>query len=240
MALMNEFKVIGDWLFKHRSFIPLLIIPFLFYCVLTPLEIYIQNSLFYTGLAISYLGECIRIYTVAYVPDGTSGRNTREQLATSLNKQGIYSTVRHPLYLGNFFIFLGPFIFSGNIYGIIIFTLLFCIYYERIMFAEEVFLMDKFEKEFEKWTLRTPAFLPNPMLFTPSKTKFSLRKVLQREYSGICGVFLIFTILLAYRNYLFNIIPILSDKWKVLFIINTLLYISLRAYKKIRRRKNYF
>ena len=108
MALKNEFEVIGNWLFKYRSFLPLIIIPFLFYCLLTPLEIYIQKILLYTGITISYMGECIRIFTIAYVPAGTSGRNTKQQLASKLNKYGIYSTVRHPLYLGNFFIFLGP------------------------------------------------------------------------------------------------------------------------------------
>ena len=116
MALINEFKDTGNWLFRYRSFLPLIIIPFLFYCLLTPIETCIQKSLLYSGIAISYIGECIRIYTIAYVPTGTSGRNTKQQLATSLNIQGIYSIVRHPLYLGNFFIFLGPFIFTGNIY----------------------------------------------------------------------------------------------------------------------------
>ena len=128
MALKNEFEVAGNWLFKYRSYIPCLIIPFLLYSILTPLDIYIQKKLFYTGLTISYIGECIRIYTIAYVPAGTSGRNTKQQFATSLNKFGIYSIVRHPLYLGNFLIFLGPFIYTGNIYGISIFILFFCIY----------------------------------------------------------------------------------------------------------------
>ena len=121
MALKNEFEVTGNWMFKYRSFLPLFIIPFLFYCTLIPIEIYIQKILLYTGIGISFTGECIRIFTIAYVPSGTSGRNTKQQLASKLNRHGIYSTVRHPLYLGNFFIFLGPFIFTGNIYGIIIF-----------------------------------------------------------------------------------------------------------------------
>ena len=85
MALKNEFEITGNWLFKYRSFLPLIIIPFLFYCVLTPFEMYIQNRLFYTGLAISYLGECIRIYTIAYVPVRTSGRNTKQQLLFQLS-----------------------------------------------------------------------------------------------------------------------------------------------------------
>ena len=234
MALINEFKDTGNWLFKYRSFLPLIIIPFLFYCLLTPLETCIQKSLLYTGIAISYIGESIRIYTIAYVPAGTSGRNTKQQLATSLNKQGIYSIVRHPLYLGNFFIFLGPFIYTGNIYGIIIFILIFWIYYERIMFAEEAFLMDNFKDKYKQWSFKTPAIIPNPFLYSRINSKFSLLKVFEREYSGICGIIVIFTLLLAYRNYSFNVVPILSDYWKVLFIVNTMLYISLRTFKKFR------
>ncbi len=235
MTLNNEFESTGNWLFKNRSFLPLIIIPFLFYCLHTTIETYIHKTLLYGGLTISYLGEFIRILSIAYVPDGSSGRNTKQQLASTLNMYGVYSIVRHPLYLGNFFIFLGPFIFTGNIYGIIIFILIFWIYYERIMFAEEAFLMDKFDDEYQEWSLKTPAFIPNPILYSRINAKFLLNKVLEREYSGICGIIVIFSILLAYRNYYFNVIPILSDNWKVLFIVNTMLYISLRSYKKIRR-----
>ena len=237
MTLKEEFKSTGNWLFKYRSFLPLIIVPFLFYCLLTHLEMYIQKGLFYTGLAISYIGECIRIYTVAYIPTGTSGRNTKQQIATSLNTQGIYSIVRHPLYLGNFFIYLGPFIFTGNIYGILIFILIFWIYYERIMYAEEAFLMDKFKPQYQEWSLRTPCIIPKPSLYTHINAKFSLRKVLEKEYSGICGIIVIFTILLAFRNYYFNATPLLSNIWRLLFILNIVLYISLKTSKIIRRIK---
>lgn len=232
MSLKSEFESTGNWLFKHRSYLPLLIFPLLFYTLLTPLQTQSQNILLLVGITVSLLGECLRIYTIAFVPHGTSGRNTKKQLAKSLNTDGIYSTVRHPLYLGNFLMFLGPFIFSGNLYGIMIFVLIFWIYYERIMYAEESFLTLKFGNAYEEWSSRTPAFIPNFLLFSPQNTKFSLIKVLKREYSGICSILAIFTTIVSFRNYLFNISPILSYNWKVLFVINTLLYISLRTYKK--------
>ena len=237
MSLKNEFANTGNWLFKRRSFLPLIIIPFLFYCLLTALNnnYYI---LFYAGLTVSLLGECIRIFTIAFVPAGTSGRNTKQQLATSLNTTGIYSTLRHPLYLGNFLMFLGPFIFTGHIYGVIIFILIFWIYYERIMFAEEAFLITRFGNEYERWSSKTPPFIPNISAYSSTNSKFSLRKVLEREYSGICGVFLIFTILLVFRNYYFNFYPIISDVWTVIFISNIFMYIILRTFKKIRWRKS--
>ena len=171
MSLINEFSNTGNWLFKRRSFLPLIIIPFLFYCLLTPLN----NSyyiLFYAGLTVSLLVECIRIFTIAFVPAGTSGRNTKQQLETSLNTTGIYSTLRHPLYLGNFLMFLGPFIFTGHIYGVIIFILIFWIYYERIMFAEEAFLITRFGNEYERWSSKTPPFIPNISAYSSTNSKF--------------------------------------------------------------------
>ena len=41
------------------------------------------------------------LYCWAYTKN-TSGRNTHDQVADSLNTSGIYSIVRHPLYVGNF------------------------------------------------------------------------------------------------------------------------------------------
>ena len=237
MSLKNEFAISGNWLFKHRSYLPLIILPLLFYSLFTPVGTSF-NLLFYIGLSVSLLGECIRIITVAFVPAGTSGRNTKQQKATSLNQTGIYSIVRHPLYLGNFLIFLGPFIFTGNIYGIIIFILSFWIYYERIMYAEETFLISKFGSEYENWSSKTPAFLPNIASYTPTKSIFSFRKVLEGEYSGIYGVFVIFTLLLVFRNYNLNITPIISNLWKGVFLGNTLIYITLRTLKKRGRRNN--
>jgi protein-S-isoprenylcysteine O-methyltransferase Ste14 len=237
MSLNNEFEATGNWLFKHRSYLPLIIVPFLFYCLLFTVNNF-YNTLFYAGLTVSLLGECVRIFTIGFVPAGTSGRNTKQQLAISLNQTGIYSTVRHPLYLGNFFIYLGPFIFAGNIYGIIIFVLVFWIYYERIMFAEEAYLIKSFGIEYENWSIKTPAFIPNIILYSPINSKFSLKKVLESEYSGICGIFIIFTILLAFRNYYFNFHPIISHTWSVIIISNIFVYIILRTLKKIRQRKS--
>ena len=234
MSLKNEFAISGNWLFKHRSYLPLIILPLLFYSLFTSVGTSF-NLLFYIGLSVSLLGECIRIITVAFVPAGTSGRNTKQQKATSLNQTGIYSIVRHPLYLGNFLMFLGPFIFTGNIYSIIIFILSFWIYYERIMYAEETFLISKFGSEYENWSSKTPAFIPNISSYTPTKSIFSFRKVLEGEYSGIYGVFVIFALLLAFRNYNLNITPIISNAWEGIFLVNTLIYITLRTLKKKRR-----
>ena len=52
-------------------------------------------------------GLALRAYTVCTTPKGTSGRNTARQVADHLNTKGIYSVVRHPLYLANYLIWAG-------------------------------------------------------------------------------------------------------------------------------------
>ena len=90
-----------------------------------------------------------------------SGRNTVQgQIADELNTKGLYSIVRNPLYVGNYFLWLGIAMLTCNPWFIAIFTLIFWIYYERIVFAEEEFLRKKFGDAYLEWTVRTPIFIP--------------------------------------------------------------------------------
>ena len=153
MALQEEFEKQGLWLFTYRSILPLIILvigtilylrteiyPETFVLEETPYEIYYETIC----LLVSLFGLVIRIYTVGHSAKNTSGRNTEQQVADSINTTGIYSAVRHPLYLGNFFMWLGPAMLTGNFWFIIAFGLFYWVYYERIMFAEEQFLRKKF------------------------------------------------------------------------------------------------
>ena len=53
------------------------------------------------------MGFLFRAWAIGTTPAGTSGRNTKEQVAEVLNSTGIYSIVRHPLYVGNYFMWIG-------------------------------------------------------------------------------------------------------------------------------------
>jgi hypothetical protein len=66
----------------------------------------------------------------------------------------------------------------------VIYTLLFWLYYERIMFAEEAFLRERFASQFEEWAARTPAVIPRFSNWRRPMLTFSLRTVLRREYSA--------------------------------------------------------
>ncbi len=196
MALIQSFEKTGNTLFKYRGQIPVLIfllaIPIL---IFTNTELYLQlfvgqrQILRVILIVLAFLttlsGLVLRAYTVSTTPKGTSGRNTDKQVANTLNTMGIYSVVRHPLYLANYLIWAGILIFSMNIWALIIVSLVYWIYYERIMFAEEAFLRSKFGQDFEDWANRVPAFLPQWSLFEKGDMQFSFKTFLRREYATL-------------------------------------------------------
>jgi len=146
-------------------------------------------------MGVSFAGFLIRCITIGYVPEGTSGRNTKQQRADRLNTTGMYSVVRHPLYLGNFLIILGMMMFTQVWWIVLISVLMFWIYYERIIFAEEEFLRKKFGNLFLEWAEKTPAFLPRIKKWQKPDLPFSFRTVLNREYTGFFIITSSFTLL---------------------------------------------
>ena len=137
----------------------------------------------------------MRAYTIGCAAPGTSGRNREAQIAESLNTTGAYSLVRHPLYLANAVMWLGPLLYPRQAWPAAVLALGFWLYYERIMFAEEEFLRGKYGQTFIEWAARTPAFLPNFRHWVPSNAPFNFRVVLRREYSGLLLLVLIFAAL---------------------------------------------
>lgn len=189
MPLREEFESNGNWLFVRRSWLPLVLYAFaLLIMFLYPDDTHLAITDSTWGvicMVVSFAGLAVRAFTVGYTPKGTSGRNTTAgQVAESLNQTGIYSVVRHPLYLGNYFMWLGLFMFLGLWWFVAICSLAYWLYYERIMFAEEEFLRKSYSRQYESWAGRTPAFLPKLSGWLPNTVSFSLKNVLKREYNG--------------------------------------------------------
>ncbi len=205
MAFINSFEKEGNTLFKHRGEIPvvlfLLAIPVV-YLTHSRMRVETRQIIMWLAIGLSILGFVIRAISIATTPKGTSGRNTKEgQVAESLNTTGIYSTVRHPLYLGNYFMWIGIVMFTFNWWFVITVTLAFWLYYERIMFAEERFLERKFGDAYMNWANATPAFIPCLRKYKKNVVPFSFVSVLRREYSGILATVMGFVFIDDLRRY---------------------------------------
>jgi protein-S-isoprenylcysteine O-methyltransferase Ste14 len=206
MALIHSLEKSGNYLFKFRGQIPvilfLLAIPAIYatdYTCVTanPVCYWILFSL---AIALSIFGQVIRAIAIGTSQKNTSGRNTKEQVAEALNTKGIYSTMRHPLYVGNYFMWIGIVSFTFNSWFVLVVSLAFWLYYERIMFAEERFLERKFGQEYLDWSLKVPAFIPSFKNYEKSSVPFSIKTIMRREYSGISATVLGFFFVDVIRN----------------------------------------
>jgi protein-S-isoprenylcysteine O-methyltransferase Ste14 len=235
MALVHEFENSGNWLFRRRSWLPVFMviagIVMMYLGNRQAIIFDLRDEMIFLG--ISLLGQVIRIITVGFAPRNTSGRNTvAGQIADELNITGIYSIVRHPLYVGNFFMWLGPVLFLRSAWFTVVFGLLYWLYYERIMFAEEQFLRRRFGEAYDKWSETVSAFIPFSFRYIPSKLPFSVRNVLKREYNGFVNIFLIFLLLDLFRNYFLTERIYLTKIWLWLFAGAVLIWILVRAIHK--------
>ncbi|EMF81457.1 phospholipid methyltransferase [Leptospira weilii serovar Topaz str. LT2116] len=198
MALIEEFESQGNFLFRWRSYIPGIILVL---CLgLLPFYRFPGDSynyhLYYQSFCfvISILGLFVRSFVIGYAPARTSGRNTKEQVADLVNQEGIYSLIRHPLYVGNFLMYLGAVLFLKNFLIAAVFILFFWVYYERIMFAEEQFLRKKFGEAYLSWANNVPAFIPKFGDYKKPTLPFSVRNVIKREYPSLFGILVIFSV----------------------------------------------
>lgn len=235
MALVHEFENSGNWLFKRRSWLPAFLIiaaiVLMYFGNRQAILFDMRDEIIF--LCVSLFGELVRVYTVGFAPKNTSGRNTvNGQLADELNVTGIYSVVRHPLYLGNFFMWLGPVLFLRSAWFTVVFILVYWLYYERIMFAEEQFLRKKFGGIYDKWSEKVSPFIPMSFNFVPSKLKFSFKNVLKREYNSFVNIFVIFTLLDLFRNYFLSERIYITDLWIYLMASAFVIWIVIRTIHK--------
>jgi len=239
MALIHSLEKQGNTLFKYRSYIPLVLlipaIPIIYYTPARTLDPDIRCWVNYIALIFSLLGIIIRAIAIATTPKGTSGRNTEKQVAESLNSSGIYSIVRHPLYLGNFFMWMGIVLFTYNFWFFVVVGLAFWLYYERIMFAEERFLERKFGDAYLTWSLQAPAFIPAFRLWKKPETPFSWISILRREYSGWLATAICFAFIEVLRNYFDIRTLVISDYTLIILVAVAVIALVLRSLKHYTR-----
>jgi len=192
--LTDELARQGDWLFRRRSYVPLVLLPFAVLVLATHTRPWTDSLLlrrvYELGcLFVSLLGVTARVLALGWARPGSSGRNTTEQIADHLNVTGIYSVCRHPLYLGNILMMLGILLFTHSLLFALAGLLVYVLVYERIIAAEERFLEQKFGESFRRWAAGRPALIPKWSLWVRPPQPFSVRAAVKGEFYGVTALF---------------------------------------------------
>jgi protein-S-isoprenylcysteine O-methyltransferase Ste14 len=233
-------EVHGNFLFKYRGELPVALIPpglLIFYYQITSTPGFDWAGFLawykFPCLGVVLLGQLIRSYAIAYAAVHTSGRNIHGQLANVVNNTGLYSMVRHPLYLGNFFMALGVAMLSCSVWFVLVYILAFWIYYERIIYAEEHFISQKFDEQLQAWAAKTSTFIPSFGTFRKPATPFNWKKIIRQEKNGILATFGIFFIYNLVQNWTLNGKAWMGfDFWSIGFAASIVYYLVIRYLNK--------
>lgn len=234
MVMQESLRRSGDWLFRRRSYVPVVIFPAVIVTVAAqahPVPLEHERLWEAVCFLVSILGMAVRAWTIGTAPAHTSGRNQGRQIAAQLNTTGPYSLVRNPLYVGNALMWAGVVMYARSAWLAVAVALVFWLVYERIVYAEEEFLRERFGAAFTEWAAVTPPFIPSFRRYRPAGLAFSFRTVLRREYSGLFAVVILFTIeVLAWWR--FSTGQWYADPvWLSAAAAAGVLYLSLRAMK---------
>ncbi|MGD9537426.1 MAG: isoprenylcysteine carboxylmethyltransferase family protein [Alphaproteobacteria bacterium] len=241
MMLRDALARQGQLLFRWRSFLPLVLLPLLlvaFYHTGTIEPAFgaaVEHGWDGFCVVIGFLGLALRCAIVGFAPSGTSGRNTREQRADALNTTGLYSLVRHPLYLANFVMFVGMTLMVQVWWFTVIGVLAYWLYYERIAAAEEAFLERKFGRAYRDWARRTPAFVPRLKGWRRPALPFSWRTVLRREHHGFFLLVTVYTLIELVSDSVAERHWHLEQNWLAFFLAGAVTFLIVNQIKKRTR-----
>jgi protein-S-isoprenylcysteine O-methyltransferase Ste14 len=234
MGLREEFEATGTWLFRHRGYLPLLLSPVLVAAAASSSPLPDRRlQLVWEGACVLLAigGLALRVATIGFAPRATSGRGTGGPRAESLTTSGLYSVVRHPLYLGNYLMWLGVALFARAWWAPVIVTLVFWLYYERIMFAEEEFLRRRFGEHYASWAAETPAFLPRLDRWRSPDVGFCGLTVLRREPSSLLALVTALTALEFARDYADTGRLTLDPVWASILTVTLVMCLAARTVK---------
>ncbi len=239
MTILDQFVRDGDRLFRWRSYFPLLLVPALVAGIL------IDGSPFAgpgferlweaASVLVALSGLAVRAWAVGTAPAGTSERSTSSPRAAMLRTTGLYSTVRHPLYLANGLMALGIAMFPGLWYLPVITVLATIVYYERIAAREEAFLEGQFGGTFRDWAARVPAIVPRLSGYVASATPVSWRKILRGEFHGLLVIAASVAVLDACQAWRRDGTASVDPVWAWLAVVSVALFVVSQVVKKSTR-----
>jgi len=227
---------VGDFLFRWRSYLPLLLLPVAGVGIAQARYLFASHDADlvweFACLSLALAGLALRVWTVGVAARGTSGRNTRQQKATSLNTSGPYSIVRHPLYVANGMIVISLSLFMHGWIAPTVVTVLTIVYYTCIAWREEQFLRERFGTAFVEWAARVPAVLPVPGRYVPAARPFRLNVAVRREFYAASLILVAPFFLDMAEDYQDTGQLVFDPVWVVTATLGVLLFVILRYLKK--------
>lgn len=187
---------LGEWLFRHRTSIPLPIAAALLLIPPGWFPAPLSTSSAWPGVPIVLAGEALRCWAVHHI--GAISRTRSDRLGP-LVATGPFSLVRNPLYLGNILLWAG-FAVSSRLPALApVVVAVLALEYHAIVRWEERLLRSRIGAAYQTYTERVPRWIPlvRAPVLAPEGRAFSWRDTLYSERGTLIAIAAGFALLAA-------------------------------------------
>jgi protein-S-isoprenylcysteine O-methyltransferase Ste14 len=177
-------------------------------------------------LAIALLGLSIRLHLAGHEQMAPAGELLPKN---ELQISGLYSIVRHPVYLANFLTLVsGSLLFNSAVFTALVAAVA-LLYYERLTLAKERILLKRYGQEFSDWAARTPLVVPKFSAWKNPTTTFNFRAAIKREAVTFALIGVMFFILEALEGTVIDGLPFWEwvqnePTWIGLFVLSGVVF----------------
>ncbi len=167
---------IGRWLFQHRSYQFIALLPVLSLWGETGADLLTWSL----GLILGLVGGLLRLWCIGHI--GRSAR-TRKDKAKKLITTGPFALCRNPIYLANILAVSGFVIVCETVWYLPVYLIFAFSFYSLIVRYEEYLLHKKFGESYKQYKQSTPRWIPYPTGQSIGFPSYNLSEVLYREKS---------------------------------------------------------
>jgi protein-S-isoprenylcysteine O-methyltransferase Ste14 len=146
----------GGWLFRHRTSLPT---PIILAILVWPADQATSPWIVWAGLALTALGEIVRLWAVHHI--GTVSRTRTDRLGPLIS-DGPFAIVRNPLYSGNIALWVGFSLIARLPWLAPVVALLLGVEYHAIVRWEETLLESRLGDAYRRYAARVPRWIPKP------------------------------------------------------------------------------
>ncbi|MCG8336054.1 MAG: isoprenylcysteine carboxylmethyltransferase family protein [Proteobacteria bacterium] len=191
---------LGEILFRMRDYTP---IPFVIVMIIYPS---VNQTSLLAGTLLMLFGEIIRVKGVAHI--GGVSRTKTYSTGRKLITSGLFSHVRNPLYIGNFFLSVGIVVVSNvHPYFTAFFIAFFFMQYIPIVNWEESNLKNVFGKEFEDYISKVPRWIPSfsDKIGNKEAVKPDYKKAIKSEKNTLVAIVILYIVVLWRSGWFFPV-----------------------------------
>jgi len=235
-------SLLQDFGRRPRGIIPILIVPLATLLVVgyaSPLvSLHFHEVCEIFCLLLSFVGLAIRMLAAGYLSAEPTNDASPPRCRKTLFTDGIFSIVRYPRYLGDYFIGLGVVLIPFVWWLPVLYSLAFWLYYKHIIANEDEVARRKFGRRFDEWAAATPALIPRVSRWRPARTPFSFRTALRREHTALLLVVALHSSVEWLEHLVLERRIMLEVFWIVITVTGLAVYLVVRQLEKHTRLLN--